>query len=231
MGTQEKALVIFSGGQDSTTCLLQAIYERGAENVHTLTFNYGQRHLSEVQCATDIASQLHVASHKIVTVDWYKSITSNALFDTTTPITKEIGAIAPNTFVEGRNALFLLTAAIYAKNLGIKHIIVGVSDTDYSGYPDCREAFIRSMNETVNLAMAWDCTIIAPLQHLSKTETWALADSLGYLAFIRDHTVTCYNGILGVGCRDCPACKLRAQGLEAYLHAQNDNNNQSLNND
>jgi 7-cyano-7-deazaguanine synthase len=215
-------LVIFSGGQDSTTCLMQAIQERGADQVHTVTFNYGQRHALEVELATAMAKELGVASHKVITVDWYRDITSNALMDTTTPIQHEADAPFPNTFVEGRNALFLLTAAIYAKSKGIYDLIIGVSDADFSGYPDCREAFIHSMNETINLAMDCKFHIHAPLQHLTKAEEWALADRLGCLDYIRQRTLTCYEGVIGDGCGKCPACQLRAHGLNTYLSTRND---------
>lgn len=215
-------LVVFSGGQDSTTCLMQAIKERGADNVHTVTFNYGQRHALEVQLAAEIAAEQQVASHKVITVDWYRDITSNALMDTTTPIKHETDAPFPNTFVEGRNALFLLTAAIYAKSKGIYDLMIGVSDADYSGYPDCREVFIKSMNETLNLAMGCEFHIYAPLQHMTKADEWALADKLGCLEYIRKRTLTCYEGIPGDGCGKCPACQLRAHGLNTYLASRND---------
>ncbi len=210
-------VVIFSGGQDSTTCLMQAIAERGAENVHAVTFAYGQRHALEVELAKTIAREQAIASFKVITVDWYKEITHNALMDASEAIAREADAPFPNTFVEGRNALFLLTAAIYAKSKGIYDLMIGVSDADFSGYPDCREAFVRSMNETLNLAMACEFRILAPLQHLTKAQTWALADKLGCLDYIRERTLTCYEGIPGAGCGQCPACRLRAEGLRAYL--------------
>lgn len=215
-------LVVFSGGQDSTTCLMQAIKERGAEYVHTVTFNYGQRHALEVELAATIAKEQHVASHKVITVDWYRDITSNALMDTETPIQCEKDAPFPNTFVDGRNALFLLTAAIYAKSKGIYDLMIGVSDADYSGYPDCREVFVRSMNETLNLAMGCTFRIFAPLQHLTKAQEWALADQLGCLEYIRKRTLTCYEGLPGDGCGKCPACQLRAHGLHTYLASRHD---------
>ncbi len=223
MTTPSPLLVVFSGGQDSTTCLLKAIAERGAENVHTVTFDYGQRHALEVELASAIAREQKVASHKVITVDWYRDITHNALMDTETPIARADDAPFPNTFVEGRNALFLLTAAIYAKSKGILELMIGVSDADFSGYPDCREVFIRSMNETLNLAM--DCTFIihAPLQHLTKADEWALADQLGALDYIRERTLTCYEGIPGDGCGKCPACQLRATGLQTYLNQKERN--------
>ncbi len=217
-------LVIFSGGQDSTTCLLQAIAERGAENVHAVTFDYGQRHALEVDLAEGIANDLNIASFKVISVDWYRDITHNALMDAAEEIKRDADAPFPNTFVEGRNALFLLTAAIYAKSMGITDLMIGVSDADYSGYPDCREEFIRSMNETLNLAMACDFTIYAPLQHLTKAQTWALAAALGGLDFVRKRTLTCYEGVPGDGCGKCPACILRTNGLNDYLASKDAGN-------
>lgn len=216
----EPTLVVFSGGQDSTTCLMQAIAERGRRNVHTVTFAYGQRHALEVELAEAIAKEQGVASHKTIHVDWYRDITRNALMDGTTPIAWAPGAATPNTFVDGRNALFLLTAAIYAKGLGVRELTIGVSEADYSGYPDCREAFVRSMEQTIRLAMDWPFAILAPLQHLTKAQEWALADRLGCLEYIRTRTLTCYEGIPGDGCGRCPACKLRAAGLDAYLRGK-----------
>ena len=216
----EPILVVFSGGQDSTTCLMKALAERGPGLVHTVTFAYGQRHALEVELAEAIAKEQGVASHKTIRVDWYRDITRNALMDKGTPIAWEPGAATPNTFVEGRNALFLLTAAIYAKGLGIHDLTIGVSEADYSGYPDCREAFVKSMEQTLRLAMDWPFRILAPLQHLTKEQEWALADKLGRLDFVRTRTLTCYEGIPGDGCGKCPACRLRAAGLEAYLRGR-----------
>lgn len=216
----EPILVIFSGGQDSTICLMKAIAERGASKVHAVTFDYGQRHALEVELATAIAREQQVASHKVIRVDWYREITHNALLDPAMTIGRAPEAPFPNTFVEGRNALFLLTAAIYAKSLQVHELMIGVSDADYSGYPDCREPFIRSMNETLKLAMDCPFTIYAPLQHLTKAQEWALADRLGCLEYVRTKTLTCYEGIPGDGCGQCPACRLRAAGLAEYLRSK-----------
>lgn len=213
-------LIVFSGGQDSTTCLMKALAERGPAAVHTVTFDYGQRHALEVKLAEEIAREQGVASHKTISVDWYRDITHNALLDHAMTIGRDAEAPFPNTFVEGRNALFLLTAAIYAKSKGITDLMIGVSDADYSGYPDCRAPFIRSMNETLNLAMDCQFTIYAPLQHLTKEQEWALADRLGCLDYIRTRTLTCYEGIPGDGCGKCPSCRLRAAGLAAYLRSK-----------
>ena len=210
----EKALVIFSGGQDSTTCLIQAIQTYGRENVQTISFQYGQRHAVELERARSIAQDWGV-KQTILDLSLIKHITQNALTDNTAAIqTAENGL--PNTFVDGRNALFLLYAAICAKGQNIRHIITGVCETDFSGYPDCRDVFVKSMNVTLNLAMDYPFQIHTPLMYLTKAQTWELADKLGCLDYIRDHTHTCYNGVIG-GCHQCPACQLRERGLAQYL--------------
>ena len=204
-----KALVIFSGGQDSTTCLIQAIAEYGVENVEAVTFQYGQRHAIELEKARWIAKDLGV-KQTLIDTSVIKSITHNALMDANTNIEQKDGEL-PNTFVDGRNALFLLYAAIYAKGQEIHDIITGVCETDFSGYPDCRDVFVKSMNVTLNLAMDYPFNLKTPLMYLTKAQTWALADELGALDYIRQHTHTCYEGVEG-GCRECPSCKLRDKG-------------------
>ena len=169
-----KALVIFSGGQDSTTCLIQAIAEYGVENVETVTFQYGQRHAIELEKARWITKDLGV-KQTLIDTSVIKSITHNALMDANADIEQKDGEL-PNTFVDGRNALFLLYAAIYAKGQGINDIITGVCETDFSGYPDCRDVFIKSMNVTLNLAMDYPFNLKTPLMYLTKAQTWALAD-------------------------------------------------------
>lgn len=209
-----KALVIFSGGQDSTTCLLQAIEHYGRENVQTITFFYGQRHAIELEKARWIAQDLGVAQ-TVMDLSLLQSITHNALMNATESIEAPTDGL-PNTFVDGRNALFLLYAAIFAKGQGIHDIIAGVCETDFSGYPDCRQVFVQSMNVTLNLAMDYDFRLLTPLMYLDKAQTWALADELGYLDYVRTHTHTCYDGVVG-GCGCCPSCVLRERGLAAYL--------------
>ena len=210
----QKALAIFSGGQDSTTCLFQAIDTYGRENVETITFKYGQRHAVELERAQWIAQDLGV-KQTVLDLSLMQQITRNALMDDTADIqTAESGV--PNTFVDGRNALFLLYAAIYAKGQDIRHIIAGVCETDFSGYPDCRDVFVKSMNVSLNLAMDYSFQIHTPLMYLTKAQTWEMADRLGRLDYIREHTHTCYNGIVG-GCHECPSCVLRERGLAAYL--------------
>ncbi|MEJ8765709.1 MULTISPECIES: 7-cyano-7-deazaguanine synthase QueC [Oceanobacillus] len=212
--TMEKAMVVFSGGQDSTTCLLWTLEE--FDQVETVTFLYGQRHESEVECAKKIAKDLGV-NQKIIQMDLLNQLTENSL--TRKDMEIEEGTI-PNTYVEGRNHIFLSFAAIYAKSMGIKNIITGVSETESSGYPDCRNVFIQSLNTSLNLAMDFPFKLITPLMWKDKSEVWKMADRMDRLAYIRENTLTCYNGIIGDGCGECPACKLRNDGLETYLQGR-----------
>ena len=141
-------------------------------------------------------------------------LTENAL--TRKDMEIEEGEI-PNTYVEGRNHIFLSFAAIYAKTIGAKNIITGVSETEFSGYPDCRDEFIQSLNTTLNLAMDDQFKLITPLMWKDKAEVWEMADQMGRLEYIRENTLTCYKGVIGDGCGKCPACKLRNDGLQTYL--------------
>ena len=207
-----KAVIIFSGGQDSTTCLLLAIQQYGPQEVMAITFLYGQRHDIEIEKACEITKSLGVR-HEIFDASLLKSITHNAMMEN---IPIETGGCYPNTFVDGRNALFFLLAAIYAKSLNCPRLIAGISETDYSGYPDCREEFVASMQASLGLAMDYPFILETPLMHLNKSEIWQLADELGYLDFVQKKTHTCYLGIEG-GCHTCPACILREAGWEKYI--------------
>ena len=189
----KQALVIFSGGQDSTTCLFQAMAEYGKDKVQVITFAYGQRHKIELECAAWIVQDLGV-QQTVLDLSLISAITHNALMDDCAEI--DASGDLPNTFVDGRNALFLLYAAIYAKLQKIHDIFVGVCETDFSGYPDCRDVFVKSMNVSLNLAMAYDFNVRTPLMYLTKKETWALADQLGAFDYIREHTHTCYSNHL-----------------------------------
>lgn len=216
-----KAIVILSGGQDSTTCLVDAISKY--KEVEAVTFVYGQRHEIEVDKAYAITDFFGVP-HKIIDMRMLRTLTSNALTDTSKIIdSSEYEGEFPNTFVEGRNALFILLTAIYAKSQSVRDIILGVSETDYSGYPDCREESIQSMNQSINLAMDYEFRLITPLMHLTKAETWELADELGVLEYVRDNTYTCYRGN-GEPCGSCPACVLRDKGLREYLDRKEEQN-------
>jgi len=218
MSTQtQKSLLIFSGGQDSTTCLAWALREYGKGNVSCITFRYGQRHAQEIEVAKKIASDFGIADHRIVSLDGYAQLTDSALLRGGVPIETPPGASCPNTVVDGRNMLFLLMAAIVAKQNNIRDIITGVCETDSSGYPDCRAAFIKSCNDTLNLAMDYPFNIRTPLMSLTKAQIWSLAADLGIADYIAQHTLTCYNGIIGRGCGSCPACVLRQRGYEEYM--------------
>ena len=209
---KEVALVVFSGGQDSTTCLFWA--KREFKRVVALSFLYGQKHEKEVELAREIARKADV-EFEAMDVSFIGKLGHNSLTDTTMLMDQEKPAGSyPNTFVPGRNLFFLSIAAVYAREHGINHIVTGVSQTDFSGYPDCRDAFIKSLNVTLNLAMDEQFVIHTPLMWIDKAE---LADELGVLDLIRNETLTCYNGIQGDGCGHCPACKLRREGLEKYL--------------
>ena len=215
MKNKKEALVVFSGGQDSTTCLAWAL--KKYEKVYTISFDYGQRHKKELECAAAIAKKLGV-SNEVLDLNELNKLAPNSLTRAEIEVDKEAPEQGPpNSFVEGRNLLFLTYAAIYAKTHGINDIITGVSQSDFSGYPDCRNVFIKSLNTTLNLAMDYEFDIITPLMWIDKEETWALADELGAFDLVRNETLTCYNGIKGDGCGDCPACKLRRRGLENYL--------------
>ena len=208
------ALVVFSGGQDSTTCLFWALQK--FDKVETITFNYNQRHKNEIDCAINIAKELNVP-HRVIDMSLLNQLAPNALTRNDMEIESGEQGQLPNTFVDGRNLLFLSFAAVVAKQQGIQHIVTGVCETDFSGYPDCRDVFIKSLNVTLNLAMDYTFVIDTPLMWIDKSETWELADQLGRLEYVQHNTLTCYNGIIGPGCGECPACKLRSAGLEKYL--------------
>lgn len=233
---KRKALVVLSGGQDSTTCLFWAL--KRWPHVRAITFRYGQKHEAEVDIAAGIARDVGVP-HEIVDAIYISRLSTGcSLTDSSIPIDQEMpdsGQDAPatgadagqnvewgqshiiNTFVPGRNLFFLAMAAVRARELGIMNIVTGVGQTDYSGYPDCRDTFIRTLNAALNLGMEEQFVIHTPMMWLDKAETWAMADRLGVLDFIRQRTLTCYNDIPADGCGECPACKLRKRGLQEYL--------------
>ncbi len=215
MMNKDEALVVFSGGQDSSTCLFWA--KREFRKVHALTFRYGQKHSLEVEMAGKLAEKAEVDFH-LMDTPFIGQLGANSLTDASIVMDQEKPEDSfPNTFVPGRNLFFLSIAAVVAREHGINHIVTGVSQTDFSGYPDCRDSFIKSLNVTLNLAMDEQFIIHTPLMWIDKAGTWALADELGVLDIIRNETLTCYNGIPGDGCGHCPACRLRRAGLEKYL--------------
>lgn len=218
MQKEESALVLFSGGQDSTTCLFWA--KEKFKSVRALCIFYGQRHAKEVEVAKQIAEKANVPIQlldaSIISQLSVNSLTSDIQMD------KEVGDHEfPNTFVPGRNLLFLTFAATIAYSYNIRHIVTGVSQTDFSGYPDCRQNFILSANTSINLAMDSSFEIHTPLMWRDKAEVWQLSDELGVFDLVRNETLTCYNGVLADGCGECPACKLRREGLNRYLETKN----------
>jgi 7-cyano-7-deazaguanine synthase len=227
------ALVLFSGGQDSTTCLAWAL-DRYAR-VETIGFDYRQRHRIELEVRPRILDRLRSSFP-----DWAPRLGDDHLIDmgvlgeiSDTALTSETEiAMAstglPNTFVPGRNLLFLGFAAAIAYRRGARHLVTGVCETDYSGYPDCRDDSIKAMQVALNLGMETRFAIQTPLMWRDKAATWALAEQLGgraLLELVRDETHSCYKGdrqhrhAWGLGCGDCPACELRARGWESYRPA------------
>lgn len=211
---KDKAVVVFSGGQDSTTCLFWAM--KKFKEVEAVTFDYNQRHRLEIECAKQIAEELGI-KHHILDMSLLNQLAPNALTRDDIVVSEGEDGELPSTFVPGRNLLFLSFAGVLASQVDAKHIITGVCETDFSGYPDCRDIFTKSLNVTLNLSMDKQFVIHTPLMWIDKAETWGLADELGALEFVRNKTLTCYNGIIAEGCGECPACKLRQKGLNDYL--------------
>src|ERR1700761_7259086 len=226
----ETALVLFSGGQDSATCLAWAL-ERFAR-VETLGFDYGQRHAIELECRGDL-----LAGMKTLRPEWAAKLgeghtlaipTLSEISDTalTRDVAIAMGADGlPNTFVPGRNLVFLTFAAALAYRRGITHIVGGMCETDYSGYPDCRDETIQALQSALSLGMARSFELHTPLMWLDKAATWKLADELGGAGLVNlicEQSHTCYLGERGArhdwgyGCGECPACALRAKGWREY---------------
>ncbi|MGP4067360.1 7-cyano-7-deazaguanine synthase QueC [Halobacillus sp. B29] len=214
MEKNNKAVVVFSGGQDSTTCLFWAL--KKYDEVQVVTFDYNQRHNEEIEVAKEIAEDLKV-KHHVLDMSLLNQLAPNALTRDDIEVTDGEDGGLPSTFVPGRNLLFLSFASILAKQIGAKHVVTGVCETDFSGYPDCRDVFIKSLNVTLNLSMDDEFVVHTPLMWLDKAQTWALADELNAFEYVREKTLTCYHGVRGDGCGECPACELRQKGLEAYL--------------
>lgn len=213
---RKKAVIVFSGGQDSTTCLIHALplYDE----IHCITFDYGQRHRAEIEVARQLCKKLGVTAHKVLDTSLLNELAVSSLTRDNIPVpsVNSTASGVPNTFVPGRNILFLTLASIYAYQVGAQTVITGVCETDFSGYPDCRDEFVKALNKAIELGMDYPLQIETPLMWLNKAETWALADYHQRLEFVNQHTLTCYNGIKGSGCGDCNACDLRAKGLTHY---------------
>jgi 7-cyano-7-deazaguanine synthase len=208
----DKALVILSGGQDSTTCLYWAVERFGRASVESLTFDYGQRHRIELEAASDVAAEAGVAN-TVLPIDTFRALGGNALTTRLIDVPEDgaHGDSLPATFVPGRNLIFLTFAAAYAWQRDIRHVVTGVAQTDYSGYPDCRRETIDALEKGIALGLERRITIHTPLMHLSKKETVLLANELGAIGAMA-LTHTCYNG-RRPPCGKCAACRLRARGF------------------
>jgi 7-cyano-7-deazaguanine synthase len=204
------ALVVLSGGQDSTTCLAWTL--RRFAPVDAITFDYGQRHRIELACAADIARRAGVRHHRVLGIDSLKALGGNALTGgeaVASGVNPANGL--PNTFVPGRNLLFMTLAAAWAYQLGTLDLVTGVCQTDYSGYPDCRADTMQALQQALRLGMEHAVVIHTPLMHLTKAESVRLAAAEGALDLLA-YSHTCYNGAVPP-CATCPACLLRAKGF------------------
>ncbi|MBQ0133411.1 MAG: 7-cyano-7-deazaguanine synthase QueC [Comamonas sp.] len=228
------ALVMFSGGQDSTTCLAHALskYER----VETLGFHYGQRHSIEMDVRLDVREKIRAAfpqwadrlgQDHVLSLDVLQQIGGSSLTDDVAFALQADGL--PNTFVPGRNLLFLTVAGALAYRRGIQVIVTGVCETDFSGYPDCRDDTMKAMQLALNLGLERRLRIETPLMWIDKAQTWQMAQDLGgdqLVELIVQDTHTCYQGTRevlhdwGYGCGTCPACDLRAKGWQRWKAAQ-----------
>ena len=229
------ALVLFSGGQDSTTCLAHAL--RRYQRVETLGFHYGQRHHIEMQARLEVLSRIaavmpeagerlgqdHVLDLAVLGQVSETSLTREMAFQVS-----ESGL--PNTFVPGRNLLFLTLAGALAYRRDLRALVTGVCETDFSGYPDCRDDTLKALQVAISLGMDERLVIETPLMWLDKSATWSLAESFGgnaLIELIRTETHTCYLGERGTlhpwgyGCGECPACELRARGYEKFMAEPN----------
>jgi 7-cyano-7-deazaguanine synthase len=228
------ALVLFSGGQDSTTCLAHAL--KNYERVETIAFDYRQRHRVELEARLVVLDEIRQQFPK-----WASKLGQDHLLDlavlghvSDTSLTREtafkmeINGL-PNTFVPGRNLLFLTLAAAVAYRRGLQVMVTGVCETDFSGYPDCRDDTMKAMQLALSLGMDHRFLIETPLMWIDKADTWRMAESLGGKALIDliiEHTHTCYLGdrqhrhAWGYGCGTCPACELRARGYERFVAAE-----------
>ena len=236
MISADKALVLFSGGQDSTVCLAWAL-ERFA-HVETVGFDYGQRHAVELKVRPRIRERLaslaapwraRLGADHVITIEALAAISETAL---TRNVAIEIAASGlPTTFVPGRNLVFFSFAGALAYRRGTTHLVAGMCETDYSGYPDCRDDTIKAMQVALSLGMDWRCVIHTPLMWIDKAGTFALAHQIGgdgLVDLLLDETHTCYLGdrqhrhAWGFGCGDCPACRLRAQGYAKWKGSAGD---------
>jgi 7-cyano-7-deazaguanine synthase len=218
MKLKKQAIVVHSGGMDSSLCLALGMQEFGAENVLSMSFAYGQRHSLELEQAIKICRDWHV-DHITLTVDCLQEITENALMNATQDITHAAGS-APNTLVVGRNGLMARLAAIHAEHLGANYIYMGVIEVEAanSGYRDCKRSYIDLLQQTLRIDLDNDnFEIRTPVVYMTKYETMELGRQLGILEYLLKETITCYLGIPEWGCGDCPSCSLRNEGIKDFV--------------
>ena len=209
-----KVLVLFSGGQDSTTCLYWAIEKFGRENIETLNIEYGQRHKIEIEAAKKIAEQIAKVPYHYFKTSILKNIGDSALFNMDDiSHTHRSSVSLPASFVPGRNVFFLTIAAAFAYKYDIFNIVTGVCQTDYSGYPDCRKNTINAVQLALSLGMDKEFEIHTPLMYMTKSETVELAMEFPGCMEALSYSQTCYEGKYPP-CNECPACKLRTKGFE-----------------
>jgi 7-cyano-7-deazaguanine synthase len=220
---KSRALVCLSGGQDSVTCLMRAAQKYGAENIFTVSFNYGQKHAVELACAKTAAKLLGAAKHYVLKIPALKQIGDSALL-TSADVNANKDSL-PASFVPARNIIFLSQAAALAYKLDCANLITGVSEVDYSGYPDCRGRTLKLLERTLNAGLETNLRIVTPLLRKNKAEIWEMARQCrgaDGVELIREHTHTCYNGdhttrhAWGYGCAKCPACRLRRKGYAEF---------------
>jgi 7-cyano-7-deazaguanine synthase len=228
---EASALVLFSGGQDSTVCLAWALERYG--RVETVGFDYGQRHAVEMDARQAVRARIvaefphwapRLGEDHVLDIKGFGAVAASALTADRAIEMTEKGL--PSTFVPGRNLAFFVYAAALADRRGLKSLVGGMCETDFSGYPDCRRETLDAMQTALNLGMAQDFVIETPLMWITKAETWALAQGLGGAALVRtivEESHTCYLGVRedlhpwGYGCGTCPACELRARGWDGWV--------------
>jgi 7-cyano-7-deazaguanine synthase len=238
MKNSNSALVLFSGGQDSATCLAWALEH--FEYVETVGFNYGQRHKVELDCRSNFIDGIkkyfpewgmRLGDQHTLEVSSLGALSETALTRETQIAFEESGL--PNTFVPGRNLIFFNFAAAIAYRRGLRHLVGGMCETDFSGYPDCRDDTLKALQVTLNLGMNKNFVIHTPLMWLDKAATWTLAQNLGsdaLLGLVEEHTHSCYLGDRsnryewGFGCGQCPACNLRRSGWSEFRTAHKKKN-------
>lgn len=231
----KKALVLFSGGQDSTVCLAWALSK--FDHVETIGFDYGQRHRIELECRLTVLERMReefphwadkLGEDRVIDLSWLGQISDCALTEERAIELNENGL--PNTFVPGRNLVFFLISSAVAYRRGLSTLVGGMCQTDFSGYPDCREDTLKALQVATNLGMASTFRFETPLMWIDKTETFQLGEQLGgkkLLEIIVRDTHTCYTGDRthehewGFGCGECPACDLRKRGWHNYISQQN----------